>query len=110
MNVLNDFVFFDSATSTGESNILHNPNRGSILTLEVQGSGTFSLTLQGLVNKKIANPSYSTLAAIDISDYSVPDAITKSGIYCFGVDGVNDIKAVISSISGSVTVFGRIGE
>lgn len=110
MNVLKNFKFFEDATSAGESAILNNPNRGSTLTLEVTGTGTFTLAVKGVVNVEIDPPVYTNLAAIKMANFDVVETLTAPGIYCIGVDGVNGIKAVLSAVSGSVTVFGRIGE
>lgn len=110
MYVLGNFAFFKNASSAGESNVLSNPNKGSVLTVEVQGTGTFTLNIQGLVNTEYANPTYTNLAAIVAGKLSKTESITEPGIYWVGVDGVTEIKAVLSSVSGNVTVFGRLGE
>lgn len=110
MNVLKNFIFFKDASSAGESAVLNNPNRGSVLTLEVTGSGSFTLAIKGVVNTENDPPVYSNLAAIDMSALSKTETITAPGIYCFGIDGVVGVKAVLSNVSGSVTVFGKTGE
>ena len=110
MNVLKNFVFFKDATSAGESAVLNNPNRGSVLTVEVAGTGSFTLTIKGMVNVENNPPVYSNIAAIDMAALAKLETVTAPGIYCFGVDGVNGIKAVLSGVSGTVTVFGRLGE
>lgn len=110
MYVLKNFVFFEDASSAGESNVLSNPNKASVLTLEVQGTGSFTLNVQGLVNVELANPTYTNLAAIVAEKLSKTESITAPGIYYIGVDGIAQIKATLSSVSGSVTVFGRLGE
>lgn len=110
MNVLKNFVFFKDASSAGESAILNNPNRGSILTVEVSGSGSFTLTMKGIVNTENVPPVYSNLAAIDMAALAKTETITAPGIYCFGIDGIVGIKAELSNVSGSVTVFGKTGE
>lgn len=110
MYVIGNFVFFENASSAGESNILSNPNKGSVLTVEVQGTGSFKLDIQGLVNTEVANPTYTNLASIVAKTLTKSESITEPGVYWIGVDGVTKIKAVLSSVSGNVTVFGRIGE
>lgn len=110
MNVLKNFVFFRDASSAGESAVLNNPNHGSVLTVEVTGTGSFTLTMQGTVNTENDPMVYSNLAAINMAALAKSETITAPGIYAFGVDGINGIKAVLSGVSGSVTVFGRIGE
>ena len=110
MNVLKNFAFFKDATASGESAVLNNPNRGSVLTVEVTGSGSFTLTVKGMVNVENDPPVYSNLAAINMATLSKSETITDPGIYAFGVDGVNGIKAELSGVSGTITVFGRIGE
>lgn len=109
MYVISNFKFFNNASGAAESNVLHNPNKSSVLTIEVQASGDIELEIQGLVNTEMVNADYTSLAAIDMNGLSVTKKITKAGIYSFGVDGINMIKAVLTSGSG-VTVFGRIGE
>ena len=110
MNVLKNFAFFKDASSAGESAVLNNPNRGSVLTIEVTGSGSFTLAVKGMVNTENTPPVYTNLAAIDMTTLSKAETITAPGIYAFGVDGINGIKAELSGVSGTVTVFGRIGE
>lgn len=111
MNVLKNFKFFEGATSASESEILYNPNRGSILTLEVAGTGTFTITVKGSVNAELSPTAFSNLAAINMGTYVKAATITAPGIYAIGIDGVNAIKAVLSGTSGAnITVFGRVGE
>lgn len=109
MNVISNFKFFENASGSAESNVLNNPNKGGVLTIEVQAAGTISLAIQGLVNTELQNPTYTSLAAIDMNALKKATTITKAGIYAFGVDGINKIKAVLTSGSG-VTVFGRLGD
>lgn len=110
MYVLGNFVFFKAASSAGESNVLSNPNKGSVLTVEVQGTGTFTLNIQGLVNTELVNSTYTNLAAITAKKLTKVENITEPGIYFIGVDGISEIKASLSNVSGNVTVFGRLGE
>lgn len=110
MNVISNFKFFENASSAGESRIFYNPNKGSVLVLEIQATGDVEIEMQGLVNVELANPNFTSLAAIDLNSLSKTESITKSGIYAFGIDGVSQVRVVVKSITGSVTVFGRLGE
>lgn len=108
MNVINNFVFFSNVSSTGDSNILKNL-RGSELVINVNGTATYILSIQGLVN--IEDNNWTALATINASDYSVANTITANGSYIIGIDGIAQIKVNISAISGgNVSVFGRLGE
>ena len=107
---IRNFVFFQDVSSAGESNVWNNPNKGSVMTLEVQGSGTLDLEIKGVVNVEYANPTYTPIAAIDMSTLTKAVKITKPGIYSFGVDGIDKIKAVLNSVSGTFTVFAKVGD
>ena len=107
---IRNFVFFQDVSSAGESNVWNNPNKGSVMTLEVQGSGALDLEIKGVVNVEYANPTYTPIAAIDMSTLTKAVKITKAGIYSFGVDGIDKIKAVLNSVSGTFTVFAKVGD
>jgi hypothetical protein len=110
MNVLQNFKFLDNATTTGESNILYNANKGGLMALQIDGDATtFSLSVKGLVNNEEVN--LYDLAIIKTSDFTITNSITAKGIYNIIIDGVSEIKVVVNSVSGGgVNAFGKVGE
>ena len=80
------------------------------MTIEVQGTGALDLEIKGVVDVELDNPTFTSLAAIDMSTLTKTTKITKAGIYSFGVDGIGKIKAVLNSTANAITVFGRMGD
>lgn len=110
MRVQINYLFFDAINTSMESNSLLNTYGGSQLVLQVEGDATsFSLEVQGIVDD--STKVYRPLAIISNTDFAVSNVISKKGIYTIGVDGINEIKLNLSSISGgALTVFGKLGE
>lgn len=104
MTVVQNFTFFNNATSTGISPILQNDN-GEALTLVV--SGTFTGTL---VVKGSQGGVDNTLAVVNLADFSRSLSITEPGAYLVvGAYGFENISVSISEYtSGSITVTGRL--
>lgn len=105
-NNLERFVFFDTTSTSTESNILGNPNRGEELTVHVSGVGseTASIIFQGKVD--FDSEEFINLAAISMSNLKLLSEITQDGIYSIPVNGINQIRAVCTSGVGSVKVYG----
>lgn len=103
MQILENFIFFDNATS-GESNILTNPNLGSQLVIQVTGT-TFDIEVLGQAD---INGDFVALSAINQTNFGVGSHITAAGIYAISVGGIGKIKVRINSATGGVTVFGKL--
>lgn len=109
MKVLNDFIFFSNASEAGESNVLSNPNLGSQIIVQVNGTAT-NIDVQILGQTDI-NADFVALSCINMTNFDVDSKIAATGIYAVPVDGVCKIKAKINAVAGgNVTVFGRLGE
>lgn len=109
-NNLEKFVFFDSESTSSESSILSNPNRGEEMTVQVSGIGssTISITFKGMADYK--SEEFVNLAAISLSDFKVKSAITEDGIYSVPINGIGQIKAVCTGGVGAVKVYGMLIE
>ena len=42
-----------------------------------------------------------------MGEFLVAKTITKTGIYEYGVEGIQDVRINIESISGNINIFGR---
>ena len=111
------FPFFDSVknpiSAAGTSESFHN-NGFSTMIIEVDASGSASMTVEGCINiiesdgetKEDSDCTWTELAIINLSDYSVLSSITASGIYAVGINGTARVRIVCSSISGTATIVG----
>ena len=109
MNILNNFYFFNTITTSGTSETLSNI-RGDSLILESYGTATaFSFKVQGIVDSN--NTSSWTDLGFYTSTGTTGINITTSGIYNIPINGIGKIRIVLASISGgNLTVFGKVGE
>lgn len=109
MKVLNDFIFFSNATAAGESNVLSNPNLGSQIIIQVNGTAT-NLDVQ-IFGQTDINADFVALSCINMTNFDVDSKIAATGIYAVPADGIVKIKAKINAVAGgNVTVFGKLGE
>lgn len=111
------FPFFDSVktpvSAAGTSEPFRN-NGFSTLTLEVSGATSIALSVEGCVN--IIKPngetmtdeecSWTPLAIINMSDFSVLSEIADNGIYAIGINGNARVRVVVSSIEGEAIITG----
>lgn len=109
MQPIVNWSFYKNATAAStEDNMTPFINMtGDVMSVEVRGAATFTLKLQGrtdLLNGGV----WEDLAAIKLSDFSVSTEIKQTGIYEIGIEGLQEIRANITSISGGdLTVLGR---
>lgn len=110
MQVLQSFKFFNEKNATGESNVLNNYSNGSQLIVQVSGTNTgLKLLFKGCLNAE--EDVYSDLAIINSNNFDVSQSVSTGGIYIVNVDGISKVKCVVDEITtGSVTVFGKLGE
>lgn len=108
MITLNSFSFFKDRKTIGDSEILSNPNMGSSLILQINGSHIGgSLSVMGTIEN---NENWNKLAIIDMSTFQMVNNINKNGIYTIAMDGVAKVKVVLNGItSGNISVFGKLG-
>ena len=109
MKVLDNFVFFNEATTAGESNVLSNPNLGSQIIVQAGGTAT-NIDVQ-IFGQTDINSDFVPLSCINMTTFNVDSKITTAGIYAVPADGVCKIKAKVNAVAGgNVTVVGRLGE
>lgn len=107
--VIEKFTFFREKDEAGESNVLKNFNKGSMLTLGVGGDATaMQLRVKGIVDDS-SEADWVDLGLINTATFAISTDIVSNGIYNVGCSGVSKIKVVIDSISGGdVTVVGKL--
>lgn len=109
MYVIDSMKFLDGATSPQESEVLIN-TRGSQLILDVSGTATtFALKVLGTASLEPSD-SWTTLAAISLSDYTTANTIASKGIYAVPIDGVGNVKISLTETNGAISVTGKAGE
>lgn len=108
MYIIESIQFFNNTTSPQESEVLLNVG-GSQLTLNVTGSATtFAIKVLGSASIK-SDDSWSTLAPINLGDYSISNTIATKGIYAVPVDGIGRIKLSLVETNGAISVSGKVG-
>ena len=109
MNIRQDKLFLDGASAAAESKAALLENE-SVLTLEVTGTAT-EFTLKVMGRAADGQEQWIPLAAINLTDFSVSDVISKTGIYSAALDGLRGVKLVLESAAGgTVSAYGRMGE
>ena len=109
MDILNDFTFFEDASTPVESEGIFYNLTGSEMIIEVTGDSVSTINFLGIVNSENSD-SWTILSVINANDFSVIKDVVSNGIYILGIDGISKIKASITSIdSGNVSVFGKVG-
>ncbi len=114
------FPFFDSVknpiTADAVSKSFHN-NGYDRLTLEVSGSGSGTLTIEGCINTQNADGaplddsdcSWTSTKALDINDYEMKDTITSTGVYQIVITGLSRVRIKAESVSGTgLTIVGAL--
>lgn len=77
------------------------------IIVQVEGTGTFSLNLKGVVNPESEN--YILLNSVNMNDFSTSNNISKNGIYSFSGTGFSKIKCELVNISGgSIDVYAKV--
>lgn len=111
MTITQDKLFLGADGGT-ESDVvrLQTEETLELNVIGVEGS-TIALRVLGAndVPGEEAGETWHPLAAIAMSDFSVAETISASGVYNIAVGGVQSIKVVNDGAEGNVTVFGRLG-
>lgn len=84
------------------------------LTIEVSGTGSGTLVVQGCVNTMDANKiqlkddqvSWTNLYVLDASTYEHKTAIISNGIYHVDIVGISRVRIAATSVSGELTIVG----
>jgi len=97
----------DGATSATVADILNNTNCDT-LSLNVSGTAT-SLTITIEANNIFNSTEYQSIAAIKLSDFSINETITSTGLFEIPIEATANIKVSLTSVSGGdVTVEARL--
>lgn len=100
----NRIDFFKNASGAAESGVMP-INKANTLTIEVSGTGTFSIEVLATVG--VSQESFSALQGIKLNDFSVVSAISTTGIYEYDVTGISKVKVNLASMSGgNITITG----
>lgn len=113
------FPFFDSVKNPLSENRTSDSfkNNGyDNMTLEISGTGSGTIVVQGCVNtldangnqKADADCSWVNLAALSASNLQKIESITEKGIYFIGVGGISRIRVNVTNISGTITIVGAL--
>ena len=104
MASLADFVFLDTSSSVTTSNTFFLPYDTSEVVIQVTGSSTIDVTVQGKADTE--NGSFATIGVIKCTDYSTASKIEAAGIYIVPAAGIRQMQVVNAQAAGSVTVLG----
>lgn len=111
MNVMQDKVLLSEAAAAVESQPMTLLQESS-LVLQVSGGATaLSLKALGTANDPADKQAvWVELGILNMSDFTVLQAVEKAGVYTVAVDGMRGFKVNLGSVSGgTVTVYGRAG-
>lgn len=104
MVIQSNIKFIDKANSPMVSKIFSN-STSDLMSLQISG-GPGKVILQGRIDK---NMDWVTLSGIDVSNYTiVKDQFTKSGIYEISIIGIRQLRAILESSSGEISVLGQL--
>ena len=107
--ILKDIYFFQNSSQTGDSAILSNESKGDTLSIQIDCSGSFTLSVQGCLD--IESGIYQKVFATNMATNKRTDSLTQEGLYQVDVDGYRRIKLVLESIGGSpITAYGVMKE
>lgn len=107
--ILKDIYFFQNSSQTGDSAILSNESKGDTLSIQIDCSGSFTLSVQGCLD--IESGVYQKVFATNMATNKRTDSLTQEGLYQVDIDGYRRIKLVLESIGGSpITAYGVMKE
>lgn len=104
--VSQNFIFFKGASVAGVSNVF-TVNNNDGMTLEVSGTGTYTIEIQARVDTENST-NWTPIGAINTKDFATSSSISSNGIYSFGISGLSLVRCEIKSITGTANVLGRI--
>lgn len=108
MKALENVKFFENATTSGVSEYEYYNINAEEITIDVRGTFVGTVVFEGKVD--LNSPTYTPIAGINLSTYSVVQSgsVQSPGLYSVALSGVQRFRVNITSLtSGSVTVFGR---
>jgi hypothetical protein len=97
MTNIENFVFQNAATATGNGNLLR-VNKGDIVTLEIYGTATSGTVL---FEALMPSGAYYSIRGIRLSDYTIANqSIALGELWELNAENFIAIRARISAISG----------
>lgn len=109
MQPTKNWVFYKNAssTSTAENMAPFVNITNDVLAVEISGDASFVVKMQGRADIQNGG-QWEDLAAIKLSDFSVSNELKQTGVYEIGIEGLQEVRANITSISGgSISILGR---
>lgn len=88
------------------------------LAVEVSGTGSGTIVVQGCINTVDASGkqlddqdiSWTDLSMLSATNYSQKATITENGIYYVGVSGISRVRVQATDVSGSLTIVGAFSK
>jgi len=100
------FVFFKDAEDIGVSENYLAINGNESLIINLSGTGTCSVELQGKVD--FNDVEWKTLGVINKKDFSIATSMANNSVYTASVEGLYGVRVEIKSVSEKVTVFANL--
>lgn len=103
---VSQFVFFDAQSTNQISNEVGMPPDASALMMQVtklNSGASINFSIEGLCDLK--DPNYSKVKAVDMSDFSTNNVITKEGNYMLITQGMYKLRANSTVAVGGIKVF-----
>ena len=88
------------------------------LAVEVSGTGSGTIVVQGCVNTLNADDqqmedqdiNWTDLSMLSATNYSQKATITENGIYYVGVSGISRVRIQATGVSGTLTIVGAFSK
>ena len=109
MQPIINWVFYKNTTSASSADDMKPfiNITADTMAVEVRGTGTFTLKMQGRTDINNGG-AWEDIAVIKLSDLTKKETITAPGIYELGIEGLQEVRANITSLSGgTLSVLGR---
>lgn len=88
------------------------------LAVEVSGTGSGAIVVQGCINTLDADDqqmddqdiNWTDLSMLSATNYSQKATITENGIYYVGVSGISRVRIQATGVSGTLTIVGAFSK
>lgn len=103
--MISEMKFFENATESELSEAMINV-KGGILTIQATGTATsFEYEVLGCLNTQ--SEQFVALSGVNVSNFSIYNVVNEKGIYEYDINGIRQIKVLITSIEGGdLTIIG----
>jgi hypothetical protein len=103
--ILNIFTFHDNTTTVSNGQELR-INCGSIMNLDIQGTGTAIINFEGCSND---DNNFRPIMSVNLSTYDMATSTNNlASLWQVSVEGLIKFRARISEITGVVKVIGTV--